>query len=48
MHHYFTANGTYNYMDALSDLMSAYNAARHRSIGQAPEDVNWTNELDVW
>ena len=48
MWRYFTTNATYNYVDVLPDLMAAYNATRHRSIGRAPDDVNWTNELDVW
>ena len=48
MWRYFTANATYNYMDVLPDLMTAYNGARHRSIGRSPDDVNETNELRVW
>ena len=48
MWRYFTANNTYNYIDVLSDLLTAYNGAHHRSIGRAPDDVNDRNELEVW
>ena len=48
MWRYFTANATYNYSDVLQDFVSAYNGARHRSIGRPPDTVTENNELEVW
>ncbi|XP_024875227.1 uncharacterized protein LOC112456729 [Temnothorax curvispinosus] len=35
----FTLNGTYKWFDALSRLVSDYNAHKHRMIGMRPVDV---------
>lgn len=48
MWRYFTAKGTYNFIDVLPKLMEAYNDTLHRSIGRSPNQVNDRNELDVW
>ena len=36
---YFTANGTYKYIDILDKLIDQYNNTRHRSIGCTPTDA---------
>ncbi len=38
-HRYMTARGTYRYVDKLNEMVDAYNATHHRSIGMAPKDV---------
>ncbi|XP_011878968.1 PREDICTED: uncharacterized protein LOC105568152 [Vollenhovia emeryi] len=38
----FTLNGNYRWIDALSRLVSDYNARKHRTIGYAP---NWSTEV---
>ena len=48
MYRAFTANNTLSYLDMLPELVSSYNASRHRSIGMAPQDVNTTNDVQVW
>ena len=48
MWRYFTHTNKYRYVDVLQDLVAAYNASKHRSIGMAPEDVDETNEEKVW
>ena len=36
---YFTANGTYKYIDILQALIDRYNSTKHRSIGMSPSDA---------
>lgn len=48
LHRYFTAANTFHYMDALPPLVAQYNADVHRSISMAPQDVDVTNEAEVW
>lgn len=36
---YFTANGTYKYIDILQPLINRYNSTKHRSIGFTPSDA---------
>ena len=36
---YFTANGTYRYIDILQSLIDKYNNTKHRSIGFTPSDA---------
>ena len=48
MWRYFTRHGSYRWMDVLPDLMMAYNASMHRSIGMAPNDVNEDVEHELW
>ena len=45
---YFTHVGNYKWLDVLPDLVNSYNASRHRSIGIAPNEVNKTNEFQLW
>ncbi|XP_053980770.1 uncharacterized protein LOC128877467 [Hylaeus volcanicus] len=39
----FTPNGSYKWIDSLQQLISNYNARKHRSIGMRPIDVAPTN-----
>ena len=48
MYKYFTANNTYRYIDVLEDLLTAYNHAKHRTIGMAPADVKTEHEEALW
>ena len=48
LYRYFTARGTYGYLDVLQELVQGYNASKHRSIGLAPKDVTPDNEEFVW
>ena len=48
LYRYFTARGSYRYLDALQELMQGYNASKHRAIGLAPKDVTPENEEFVW
>jgi hypothetical protein len=45
---YFKATNTKRYLDVLQDMLSSYNASRHRSIGMAPADVTPLNHQDAW
>ena len=36
---YFTAHGSYRWIDVLDDIVYSYNHSKHRSIGMAPADV---------
>src|SRR5438552_17537168 len=48
MWRYFTRRGSYRWINVLPDLISAYNASKHRSIGMAPRDVNADVEHELW
>ena len=48
LYRYFTAWGSYRYLDVLQELMRGYNASKHRTIGLAPKDVTPENEEFVW
>src|SRR5271156_1787017 len=48
MWRHFTRTGSYRWVDVLQELLSAYNAAEHRSIGMAPIEVNGENEHEIW
>ena len=48
LHRYFSKNNTYRYLEALPQLLHAYNNATHRSIGMAPVLVTKKNEKKVW
>lgn len=39
--------GSYRWVDMLSDLVSSYNKSPHRSIGMRPVDVNKKNEHSI-
>ena len=45
---YFTANKTLKYIDALQDIQTGYNRSWHRSIGMAPDEVNFRNQEEIW
>ncbi|KAJ8019316.1 hypothetical protein HOLleu_42158 [Holothuria leucospilota] len=45
---YFTANGSRRCIDMLQKFLVSYNKSQHRSIGMAPEKVNFTNQEEVW
>lgn len=44
MWRYFTHRQTQRYIDVLDELVRAYNARRHRTIGMAPKDVRPEHE----
>ena len=48
MWRYFTENGNHHYLDALQQLVEAYNRTKHRTIGLAPIQVTHDKELEVW
>ena len=48
MWRYFYAKNTHRWVDALADLVRAYNNSYHRSIGMRPTQVTPENENDVW
>ena len=39
---------TFRYLDALDDIVKAYNNTKHRSIGMAPSDATTENEAKVF
>lgn len=45
---YFTAHQTKRYLEALPQLVDAYNRSRHRTIGMAPVDVRPEHEARLW
>ena len=45
---YFTAYGTYTYLDVLPKILKAYNTSYHRSIGTSPDKVSPENQETVW
>ena len=47
MWRYFSAKGTYRWINVVDDLVKGYNNSKHRSIGMAPNQVNLSNEADV-
>ena len=47
MWRYFSAKGTYKWIDIVQDLVAGYNNSKHRSIGMTPNQVNLGNEIDV-
>lgn len=44
LYKYFSLNGSYKWIDVLSDIVTAYNNTRHRTIGMKPSEVNKNNE----
>lgn len=48
MWRYLTYKNTYKYIDVLSNLVSAYNNTRHRSIKMKPVEVSRENTFEVW
>lgn len=47
MFKYFTQNNTYNYVDVLPLLLTAYNNSHHRTIGMPPASVSLENENEI-
>ena len=47
MWRYFSAKGTYRWIDIVQDLVKGYNNSKHRSIGMTPNQVNLSNEAQV-
>ena len=45
---YFYAKGTYNWTNALDQLVSNYNGTKHSTILMKPKDVSEKNESQVW
>src|SRR5271156_4692837 len=45
---YFTHTGSHRWLDVLPRLLLSYNASNHRSIGIAPDDVTYENEMRLW
>ena len=45
---YFTQNGTFKWIDVLQKLSSAINNTVNRSIGMAPNEVNFENREEVF
>ena len=48
MWRYFTRNETYRWIEVLPELMRAYNASIHRSIGMSPNSVTKDVEHELW
>ena len=48
LHRYFTKTNRNRYVDALEDMVSAYNNRFHESIQMAPNDVDPTNVEDIF
>ena len=48
LYRYFTAKNTFDYKEALPDVVRGYNATPHSSIGVAPDRVTLTNSAKVW
>ena len=45
---YFTRTGRHRWVDVLPRLVATYNKSVHRSIGIAPDDVTYENEMRLW
>lgn len=48
MWRYFTANGTYRYIDILENLVENYRQTKHSRTGIAPAKVNRDNFKQAW
>uniref|UniRef100_T1IQ63 Integrase catalytic domain-containing protein n=1 Tax=Strigamia maritima TaxID=126957 RepID=T1IQ63_STRMM len=48
IHKWITFTGQNRFVDKLDDFLHSYNTAVHRSIKMAPNEVNRTNEKEVW
>ena len=47
LYKYFSLNGSYRWIDILSDIVRDYNNRKHRTIGMKPCDVNKSNEKKI-
>ena len=48
MWRYFTYLGKYKYIDVLDGLLNSYNSSFHRTIQCAPNQVNKSNQKQIW
>jgi hypothetical protein len=48
MWRYFSEMGNHQYLEVLQELVTSYNATKHRSIALAPMQVSMDNERVVW
>ena len=48
MWRYFTYHGSYRWVDVIQDLITSYNNTYHRSIKMTPNEVNQSNEVEVF
>lgn len=48
MWRYFTGANKHRYIDVLQKLIESYNNSYHRTIGMQPNQVNKTNEKEIW
>ena len=48
IYRYFTYTKSKKYIDIIDDIVSSYNATYHRTIKMAPNQVNFSNEQNIW
>ena len=48
LYKYMTQHQTFRYIDALVEVVKAYNNTYHRSIKMAPSEVSQQNEAELW
>jgi hypothetical protein len=48
MYRYFTHKKTYRFLDILQPLIDSYNNTYHTTLKMSPNEVNKTNEKDIW
>lgn len=48
IYRYLTSANTKRYENVLQAIVRGYNRSKHRSIGMAPKDVTYANEVTVW
>lgn len=48
IYRWFTKTGTRKYIDVIQSIVDGYNDRYHRSIGMAPNRVNFDNQEGVW
>lgn len=48
LYRYFTDRGTQRWIDVLPQLVSAINASPNKTLGMAPNDVNYKNSRELW
>ena len=48
IYRYFTHTGSYRYVEALTDFISAYNDTVHSAIGLKPNQVDSSNQEELW
>ena len=48
LYRYFTYTKSVKYIDIIDDIVDSYNATYHRTIKMAPNQVNFSNEQNIW